>query len=152
MVKHSHRISFTHFSYVLKMWSVLYEIWTEFLGLQKETQRSWFRKEHTSTLLPPLSGLNMLYNRRTPAQEKMQGKFCLPMVYKWGINCQAVSLRTSLPLLMLQSNCIPWSSLRSKAEHHSEDAWLGCRMLGWRVLSLKEDFQLLSLLMTAELH
>lgn len=48
----------------------------------------------------------------------MQSSFCLPVVYRWGIKFQAVSLKMSPPFLMLKPHCIPWSSLRPKAEHH----------------------------------
>lgn len=79
----------------------------------------------------------------------MQGKFCLPMVYRWGINCQAVSLKISLPLLMLKPHCIPWSSLRPKTEHHSTGCMARLQDTGLKGREFEGGSQLLSLLMTA---
>lgn len=51
---------------------------------------------------------------------------CLLVVYKRGIKCQAVSLKTNLPFLMLKACCVLWHGLRPKAEHHLPGPVMNC--------------------------
>lgn len=75
------------------------------------------------------------------------------MVYKRGIKCIAVSLKTNLPFLMLKACFVLWHGLRPKAEHRLPRPEMNCmynKNVGGGMPFTSGDVICLSLTVSAE--